>query len=155
MLGLFIAIFLFILGIVAYKTGFFSEGLSTFLMIVGICAIFVCMFAPLNGFEEPELISEVELNSFYEQDGKDIYAIKLDYNQVAITYTEKEYVYGNEHDIVHNEAVYAKIIEDKNCEMPVKQTYRKRPKKSILCLGQYMITVEATIIVVPEGSVRK
>ena len=154
MLGLFIAIFLFILGIVAYKTGFFSEGLSTFLMIVGICAIFVCMFAPLNGFEEPELISEVELNSFYEQDGKDIYAIKLDYNQVAITYTEKEYVYGNEHDIVHNEAVYAKIIEDKNCKVPVKQTYIKKPKKGIWCIGAG-IRIEETIIVVPEGSVRK
>lgn len=154
MLGLFIAIFLFTLGIVAFKTGFFSDGLSTFLIIVGICAILVCMFAPLNGFEEPELISEVELNSFYEQDGKDIYAIKLDYNQVAITYTEKEYVYGNEHEIVHTEAVYAKIIEDKNCEMPVKQTYRKRPKKSIWCLG-LGITVEETIIVVPEGSARK
>ena len=119
-----------------------------------MCGFLVCMFAPLNGYELPELVSESELNVFYEQDGKDIYAIKLDYNQVAITYTEKEHVYGNEHEIIHTEAIGAKIIEDKDCKIPVKQTYRKKQKSGIWCVGAG-IKVEETIIVVPAGSVRK
>lgn len=153
MLGLIIAIALIIFGVVAYN-GILSDGFSGFIIILGVIAILVCLFAPINGYEEPELVSEIELNSFYEQNGKDIYAIKLDYNQVAITYTEKEYIYGNEQEIMHTEAIYAKIVEAKDCKVPVKQTYIKKSKKGIWCVGAG-IKVEETIIVAPEGSVRK
>jgi len=154
MLGVIIGIFLFVLGIVLYKIGFVSDGFATTISVIGIIVGLVCLFVPFAGYEEPELISEVKLSSFYEQDGKEIYAIKLDYGEVAVTYTDKEYVYGNEREIVHTEAIRAEIIEDENCKKPIVQTYREKAKRSIWCVGA-AITVEEKVIVVPIGSVRK
>ena len=127
-----------------------GHGLDILFVIIMILATLIGGFSPISGYNEWELIEEMELISLsndVDSKGNGMIYVTLSADNV---YTYRDEI-SSEIGTLTGKNV--EEVEDPNCEVPVIRVYRKVAKATIWTYGLYSKT--KYVFYVPEGTIYK
>ena len=138
-----------------------SELLLTVLTIILVVGVFMGVFVPLQGYEEPVLVKEIKLvtlsNSTVPQGGtKGIFYVSISADNVYSYRYEVDDKYGISGKSYKVSTVSKNVIEVESaeCEVPVLKVYNRKGKKGLFTFA--VLTDETEyVFYVPEGTIIK
>ena len=129
-------------------------------LIIGITAILVGIFVPVQGYEESEFVKETQLvslsNDTVSQGSKGIFYVSISADNVYSYRYEVDDNYGLSGKAYKVGTVSKNVteVESSECKVPVLKVYNKKGKKGLFTFAAFTDETEY-VFYVPEGTIVK